>query len=388
MRTGRFSLWSSAILLCVPTLVTVLLGIYFFVTDIPEMRSEEESQFVDRMRRFSIELDEEPELSDFVWQRRRGIVQGDKFWESDFPAGYTWKDWDPVGGTKKKDMWGWRDTSRGRLVWKRSSQADASLVYGALTDIERSDRSTVILVFGSFALLVLVFATVVGLKYLVDYVKSRDDFMAAAAHDLTTPLVAMRYMIGRNDAEASTLCERLLRLVSNIKDFMRLGGKRAEPGMVKFDLIKAYEEAYSLFREDYRDIFNGEDVVLTRGEGVPPEGPVFVRGDETLVVQILWNLLGNDLKYAAPYGKVEVCVSSAGEAVDVSFIDEGQGMSRKEMRKAFNRYYRAKTVLVSGKGGFGLGLSTAREFAEMMGGRLKVASNSPKGCVFTLSLPK
>lgn len=388
MRTGRFSLWSSAIFLCVPTLVTVFLGVYFFVTDIPEMRIEEEAQFVDRLRCFSIELDEEPELSDFVWQRRRGVVRGDKSWESEFPAGYTWKNWDPVGGTKKKEMWGWRDTSRGRLVWRRSTRADTSLVYAALTDIERSNRSTVILVFGSCALIVLVFATLLGVKFLVDYVKTRDDFMAATAHDLTTPLVAMRYMIGRNDAEASTLCERLLRLVSNIKDFMRLGGKRPEPRMDKFDLIKAYEEAYSLFREDYRDVFDGEDVVLRRGEGVSAEGPVLVSGDETLVVQILWNLLGNDLKYAAPYGKVEVCISSAGESVDISFIDEGQGMSRREMRKAFNRYYRAKTVLVSGKGGFGIGLPTAREFAEMMGGRLRVVPNKPRGCVFVLSLPK
>jgi len=44
-------------------------------------------------------------------------------------------------------------------------------------------------------------------------------------------------------------------------------------------------------------------------------------------------------------------------------------------------------VLQSGKGGFGIGLCTAREFAEEMGGSLSVRSNSPRGCVFTLKLP-
>ena len=62
-------------------------------------------------------------------------------------------------------------------------------------------------------------------------------------------------------------------------------------------------------------------------------------------------------------------------------------MTPGEMRQAFDRYYRAKTVLKSGKGGFGIGLCTAREFARAMGGDLVVEGNAPKGCVFTLSLP-
>ena len=57
------------------------------------------------------------------------------------------------------------------------------------------------------------------------------------------------------------------------------------------------------------------------------------------------------------------------------------------MRKAFDRYYRARTALTSGKGGFGIGLCTARAFARAMGGDLSVRANRPKGCVFTLKLP-
>ena len=109
--------------------------------------------------------------------------------------------------------------------------------------------------------------------------------------------------------------------------------------------------------------------------------------DETMTVQILWNLFGNDLKYAAPYGNVSVVLSSGGGMVRASFVDEGQGMTRSQMKRAFDRYYRAKTVLESGKGGFGIGLCTAREFALAMGGDLVVDGNAPKGCVFTLSLP-
>lgn len=386
MKTAVSSLWHSVFLLCLPTVSVVVLGVYFLITDIPEMRREEETRYQADLERFADQV-EDSDRKVFIWKRGEGIVRGDKKWEREFPADITWKSWNPVEGTKKRDMWGWRDTSEGALVWKRASGDDASLVYAGLTDVRKSCRSYVISAFSILFFIVLLFATATGVKYFVDYIRTRDDFMAAAAHDLTTPLVAMRFMIGRNDAEALTLCERMIRLVANIKDFMRLGGRRPVPKREKFDIVKAYEEAYALFKEDYRDLFEGEDISFMRSGGVPKNGPVYVEGDETLTVQILWNLLGNDLKYAAPYGKVEVVIGGEGGFVEISFVDEGQGMTLNEMRKAFDRYYRAKTVLVSGKGGFGIGLSTSKEFAEAMGGSLSVRPNKPRGCVFVLSLP-
>ena len=62
-------------------------------------------------------------------------------------------------------------------------------------------------------------------------------------------------------------------------------------------------------------------------------------------------------------------------------------MTPWQMRRAFSRYYRAKTALESGKGGFGIGLCAAREFARAMGGDLTVRANEPRGCVFALELP-
>jgi len=231
----------------------------------------------------------------------------------------------------------------------------------------------------SLAMLAL---TALAVWNFVRFMKERDDFLAATAHDLTTPLVGLRMMIGRNDEEARVLVEKMLRLVGNIKDFLRLGGRRHPSEVTEFDVISVYRSAYSLFAADYRDLFDGADVPVTSERDV-----MKVRADELLTMQVIWNLLGNELKYAAPYGKVEVRVVREGKFVKVAFVDEGQGMSSRQMRKAFDRYYRAKTVLESGKGGFGIGLCTAREFAEAMGGRLTVSDNRPKGCIFALYLP-
>lgn len=225
--------------------------------------------------------------------------------------------------------------------------------------------------------------TIFGIMYFWKFVKERDDFLAATAHDLTTPLIGLRYAIGRNEEDARSLNERMLRLVENIKDFLKLGTRRI-PEKKPFDALKAYSEAYKIFAADYRDLFDGNDV---EKEFDRDENSFTALGDETLAIQIMWNLLGNDLKYAAPYGKVKVCFSKEKSHIKISFVDEGQGMTERQMKKAFDRYYRASTVLKSGKGGFGIGLCTAREFARSMGGDLVLTKNVPNGCIFTLTLP-
>ena len=376
-----------SILLSLPTVAVVAFCIRFLVVDVPKMVRDEESRVLAVTERAAKAMREDPALADFTWERGRGVVSGAAEY-GDYPADMSWKDWRPKSGTKRRDMWGWRDFEGGRLVWARGvGKQDGNRVYLRHTNIEERDYATVFYVFGVVFLVVLVGITAFGIRYFARYVKARDDFMAATAHDLTTPLVAMRYMIGRDDGEASNLNERMLRLVGNIKDFMRLGGRRPPPAREQFDVVKTYREAYLLFREDFRDLFDGCDVEVEFADGASEESGLAAVGDETMTMQILWNLLGNDLKYAAPYGGVKVVFSRRGGFARVEFVDEGKGMRPGEMRRAFNRYYRAMTVLESGKGGFGIGLCTAREFAEAMGGSLAVRANEPRGCVFTLELP-
>jgi len=186
-------------------------------------------------------------------------------------------------------------------------------------------------------------------------------------------------MIGKNDAEAKRLNERMLLIVANLRDFLRLGGRRKQPELVPVDVAEICRAAYQLFRDDYLDLLD-EDIPIVA------ESTHMAIADPIMLTQIFWNLFGNDLKYAAPYGKVSVSIKERDGRIVIEFADEGQGMSSYQMRHAFDRYYRARTAMESGKGGFGIGLCTSREFARQMGGDLSVRANSPSGCVFTLSL--
>jgi signal transduction histidine kinase len=358
MRERRFLF--NCVLICLPAAALCAFGLYFLFVEVPRIQVNERTRATRVYRRFAEELAARPASDEGLsarpegWRQTGRIVQG----AQRFAWGHV-----PVGDSRR--VWV-DDGARTRFVDVETVgfPAIGAWLTGLIAAI----------------LPLFVAGTVCCLRFFILFARERDDFLAATAHDLTTPLVGMRHLIGRSDEEVRRLNERLLRLVANITDFLRLGGRRPPPRRDTFTVGAAFDAAYRLFADDYADEVSGPVAV----SGDPS---LAVCADETLVVQILWNLLGNDLKYAAPYGPVRAVFSATDDEVRVALLDEGQGMTRRQMKRAFNRYYRAQTVLVSGKGGFGIGLCTAREFARAMGGDLTVEPNTPKGCVFTLHLP-
>ena len=116
--------------------------------------------------------------------------------------------------------------------------------------------------------------------------------------------------------------------------------------------------------------------------------PLEVSADPAATERIIWNILGNELKYAIPYSDVDARIYSSGECVSIEISDRGPGMSACEMKHAFDRYWRSKKSKRSGIGGTGIGLAVARELAAAMGATLSLKPNNPTGCIFTLAFKK
>ena len=357
MKNGR--LFWNGVLLSLPAVMLVGAVAYFLVDKVPQLERNERKRVQQEYRERAIEAKEKGDGEEFDFEKS-GLKKG------------AFKDRREPLGFERDFVWYFKEGKAYRV---------------SVEPVERFDFSAVFYPVGIGLMLLFVGMTAFGIRYFWKFVKSRDDFLAATAHDLTTPLVGMRMMIGRADDEAKRLNERMLLIVSNIKDFLKLGGKRRLPDLQPVDIVALTKEAYQLFAADYEDSEGGSVGFCEGGPVREGADSTVVMADETLTLQILWNLFGNDLKYAAPYGKVAVRFAREGGFVKIEFADEGQGMTSQQMKRAFDRYYRAKTVLESGKGGFGIGLCTAREFARAMGGDLTVRANTPKGCVFTLSLP-
>ena len=360
MKNARL-FWNS-VLISLPAVMLVGAVVYFLIDKVPEIEKNEVDRIKAAYRDVALEIRQEPEKYQVA------------------PAFARMK----PAGKMSPGKWGFSVISFKNFTWVWYD--DGKDVRVTQTEyLHETDYGTILWAFGMAFVLVLVAMTVFGIRYFWKFVNGRDDFLAATAHDLTTPLVGMRMMIGRADDEAKRLNERMLLIVNNIKDFMKLGGKRRKPELKPVDIVALTKEAYQLFAADYEDS-EGGGVEFEAERAGCPFSPVKVVADETMALQILWNLFGNDLKYAAPFGKVMVRFAQEGGFARVEFIDAGQGMTPRQMKRTFDRYYRAQTVLESGKGGFGIGLCTAREFARQMGGDLSVRANAPKGCVFTLKL--
>ena len=360
MKSWRLTLFT--LLICLPAVLLIAVGTSLVVQNVPRNIRTAPSRIGREYREIAEELVEGRRTADHADTRPTGWRQVGKI--NGVPWGYV------VDGDRS-------------LVWFKDGEKNVR--WCVTPTLRPFPYVAVFYVGGSAVALVLIFLSVLAAGCFVRFMKERDDFLAATAHDLTMPLVGMRMMIGHDDEEAKKLNERMLLLVGNIKDFLKLGGRRRKPDLKSIDIEVLCHEAYRLFAADYEDSDGGS--VTFQTSQTCQTSQACVLADEAMTLQILWNLFGNDLKYAAPYGKVSVRFSAAGKCVMVEFVDEGLGMTPQQRHKAFDRYYRAKTVLETGKGGFGIGLCTAREFARAMGGDLTVRANEPRGCVFALTLP-
>lgn len=355
MKHQRF--YFTEALIALPLLVVIAASAVFFFRELPRLDREEDQRIESRYREIALDVRDGD-----LQEARELTLEGAQ----------------SRGRLGKKGTWGYEAIGEGRVrVWYRRPRA----MLRRAIDLKEVPRHNVrlesILIAGS-VLIVVLLLTNIGIRRFRRFLREREDFIAATAHDLKTPLAALRLQIGRNDEVARNIAARMARLVTNLTDFLKLGGVGVKPECKAFDVRNAFDEAYSLFRGELE----------RTGKSLPIEGEeeLIVMADETLVVQILWNLIANEIKYALPIAPVRVRFSRVGEFAEIAFIDEGDGLSARDMKRVFERYYRARNAMNSGKGGFGIGLSTAREMARAMGGDLKVAANHPKGCVFTLTL--
>ena len=297
MRNWRVALFS--FLICLPAVLVVAAGAWLIFDNVPRAIRNEPSRIGREYRDIAEDLIAHPEKAEHKGPRIAG-----------------WRQVSRINGVP----WGYVVNGDRTTVWFKSGEKE-----WRWTEIDAITPFPYALVFyfgGGVAALVLAFLTAMTLGSFRRFDRERDDFVAAAAHDLTTPIVAIRRLIGRNDEEAKRLNERMSLVVGNLKDFLRLGGKRREPVVSRFDIVALAHEAYALFEGDYEDAESGAvNFDLTRLDG----GIAEVAADETMALQILWNLFGNNLKYAAPYGKVGVRFFVEGDAAVVEFADEGLG---------------------------------------------------------------
>ncbi len=224
--------------------------------------------------------------------------------------------------------------------------------------------------------------------------KLKDEFLATTSHELRTPLhgmigIAEALISGANGAIPANQRhqleiiinsgQRLATLVDDLLDYhkMRYGSLDIQTNAVNLS------GATRLVLELSQHLLGNKPLRIINQ--VPVDLPL-VSADPQRLEQVLYNLIGNAIKYTSE-GKIVISATILDDAIRIQVVDTGQGIPAEQLDHIFEPLIQAGQDSNRYRQGSGLGLSISRQLVELMGGTLYVSSQPLVGTTFSFSLP-
>jgi len=234
-------------------------------------------------------------------------------------------------------------------------------------------------------------------KQIQDEANVKSQFLSTMSHEIRTPLNGiigftklLRNMeMQEEQEEYFSLIEKssnnLLSIVNDVLDISKIDADKMELENIPFDIFEVVETAVAAFAQQA----DQKDIEL--GLFVDPFLAHNFMGDDTKLMQILTNLIGNAIKFTDAYGKINIFVQNIHHTEDQSEIkfavqDNGIGLNEEQQKNIFNAYAQGTAATSSKYGGTGLGLTISTKIVELMGGKLSVESKEHHGANFHFTL--
>jgi signal transduction histidine kinase len=196
-------------------------------------------------------------------------------------------------------------------------------------------------------------------------------FVADAAHELHTPLTALRTNLEMVDDDhilpALEQVDRMDSLTNSLLDLSRLEGSASEIQYEDVDLgalLRTLSEPYASRAEQAELNFNLE----IEGD------PVYIKGDSIQLGTLIKNLLDNAIKFTPAGGQVDIKLSTLDEVVQLCVADNGIGIPEEDIPHLFSRFHRGRNA--SAYPGSGLGLAIVKAIADQHGASIRVDSDT------------
>lgn len=266
-----------------------------------------------------------------------------------------------------------------------------------LEQTSKNHEQVIVVVMISFWLISIIasiFLARISVKPLIESIEKQQGFIENASHELRTPLAVLQNrleslfrkpeatILESSESIASSLDEvRNMRLLTtNLLNLARRDdGIKPEIGQVDSSFFDSLAENYEMVAADYgKELYFDNQV-----KGI-------IRTDKTLLKQLITILFDNAVKYTDEGGKITIAcyAKERDRQLLIKVLDNGPGVSNVDKKKIFDRFYRVDKARTRQKGGFGLGLSLAKQIVEALNGSIQVKDNKPRGAIFEVRISR
>ena len=225
--------------------------------------------------------------------------------------------------------------------------------------------------------------------------RSKSDFINIAAHQLRTPLSAVKWVLRMIlDGDVGSLGssqrklldkgyetnEKMIRLVNDLLNVARIEDDRFGYVFKEGNIVEGVTDAVDELRlmAEKGDI----DLIFEKPNNIPP----FVF-DFSKIQLAFHNLINNAIKYTRAGGTVRISLKKEGDGIVAEVQDTGIGIPKDQVKQMFKKFFRAENVMRLQVGGSGLGLFIVKDIIARHGGTITVKSIENEGTTFTLRMP-
>ena len=248
----------------------------------------------------------------------------------------------------------------------------------------------VMISFWGISLIASVYLARVSVKPLLESIQKQKSFVENASHELRTPLAVLQNrletlfrkpeatIMESSESIASSLDEvrNMKMLTTNLLNLARRDdGIKPEIGDIEPNFFNTTFTNYEMVATENGKVFRFDNRIHR-----------VIKTDKTLLKQLMTILFDNALKYTDEDGVIELTISANDRNLFLKVSDNGPGISTADKKKIFDRFYRVDKARTRQTGGFGLGLSLAKQITEALKGTITVKDNKPKGTVFEVKI--
>lgn len=262
-----------------------------------------------------------------------------------------------------------------------------------LEQISQNHEQLIVVVMASFwilSILASLYLARVSVKPLMESIQKQKSFVENASHELRTPLAVLQNrletlfrkpeatIMESSESIASSLEEvRNMRfLTTNLLNLARRDdGIKPEFEEVEPDFFNATFTNFEMIASENNRVFRFENRIHRT-----------IITDKLLLKQLMTILFDNAVKYTEEEGDIYFEISTTERSLYLTVADNGIGISAADKKKIFDRFYRVDKARTRQKGGFGLGLSLAKQIADALKGSISVKDNKPYGTIFEVKI--